>query len=482
MRFATDTVVYCTELSYEQRTTHDPNAMDIGELAKSYRETFDSGHQQDEDYLERVLDMDSDDWQKYCDAYRADTEAHLDWLGKQGSYRGQGRSNGGGKGAPKGGKGGKGFSSGGGGDQKIICRWCNKPGHMKKDCRDLVAYKNKEDEERAAKGLPLFVPRRGVNELSVDGDYSQDSEPVYSGMLREHASLEVGCYSFEACGCRQGPCDEDLDEDFEICGVCEGESCSIDVLTNGDDETCGDEYERAEDVDDPEMESLMHEAVEEWMERHENEEPQDFGIGVMGIQTPPVRTSTLVSPLLVTPLPEIGTGESIEEMIKRERSNLMSRIHAPTAPTVGSTATSSIGERQNFPSIPPSLIITGSEEEPTAPNLEGRASNIDWDTIDLGVENIQKKKDRKGRWTSAARVKGCREASVQTDEVKGRSVEVQVEERKTEESGAQTELNFSVPMSQLFVEPTSFVVRTKATQVKEEIVGQRLTANMIFWQ
>ena len=84
-----------------------------------------------------------------------DLEAEVDWLGA----KGKGRP---GKGGGKGGKGNWGGKGKGGGTAntggasrdmtQVICLWCEKKGHFRRDCPELAEYKKGKDAERAKKG------------------------------------------------------------------------------------------------------------------------------------------------------------------------------------------------------------------------------------------------------------------------------------------------------------------------------------------
>ena len=146
-KFASDLVVFCTELQYEQWGTRDRDAMDLSEL-EWYKAVYKN---QNPDYHDpSMANMSKEDFQSYCDKVRSDAEAHLDWFGQKGSYKGQGGRGKGGKrrGVGKGydGKsrqppaGWKGNAAAG----SRTCHWFGKPRHMKKECRDLAEYKKKK--------------------------------------------------------------------------------------------------------------------------------------------------------------------------------------------------------------------------------------------------------------------------------------------------------------------------------------------------
>ena len=307
-KFASDLVVFCTELQYEQRTTRDPDAMDLSEL-EWYKAMYEN---QNPDYHDpSMANMNEEDFQGYCDKVRSDAEAHLDWLGQKGSYKGQGSRGKGGKG----GNGGKGYDGksrqppaggkGGPAAGSRTCHWCGKPGHMKKDCRELAEYKRKKDEERKSKGLAPFVPRRGINDLSAD-DYSGKSEPEYPGMLRSAGSLDIGCV------------------DTLICG-----ECNIDML--GDEYDLNEsDYERGDEVVDEEMDEILESAMQEWSE--------DSSIDVIGVRTPPVRAPAVKSPPSIeVKLEEIKSGESVEAAVRREREELLSRLQRSARATTSAS-------------------------------------------------------------------------------------------------------------------------------------------------
>ena len=79
-------------------------------------------------------------------------QEELNWLGTRGKDGGKG-----GKGARKGKGKGKGKTGKGKGSEK--CGWFDKPGHWKKDCKELAKWKDERDAERKKNGQPPFVPR-----------------------------------------------------------------------------------------------------------------------------------------------------------------------------------------------------------------------------------------------------------------------------------------------------------------------------------
>ena len=176
--FAQDLVIFATELRHEQGPKGRGHApMDLDNLGNGGDGSGDGA-----DYTQDELD-----------AYAAECQAGLDWVGKAGG---------------KGGKRGKAFGKGGkaGGKGKGNCHWCNKPGHVKSDCPDLAKYKRDKDEDRKKKGLPPFKPR-SVSELGTDPELGSD----YVGLLEEE----------EDCGCLEPGCnafgietDDDEDGDF----------------------------------------------------------------------------------------------------------------------------------------------------------------------------------------------------------------------------------------------------------------------------
>ena len=111
-------------------------------------------------------------------------EEELDWMGNKGAGKGKG-----GKGK---GKGGKFIPSTGEGGQ-MICNWCQKEGHLKKDCRDLAKYKADKDAERARKGdhspyeykprNPTAAPQRGLKSLERE-DWEEEEVAGITGCTR----------------------------------------------------------------------------------------------------------------------------------------------------------------------------------------------------------------------------------------------------------------------------------------------------------
>lgn len=97
-------------------------------------------------------------------------EADLDYLGK-------------GKGKARKGKGkGKG------------CHWCGKEGHEKATCQEFAAWKKKKDEERAAKGLPPYVPKG-----SGRGNGGKSDKPLKS-LDAEDAKQKTGALDLDYVG------------------------------------------------------------------------------------------------------------------------------------------------------------------------------------------------------------------------------------------------------------------------------------------
>ena len=126
-------------------------------------------------------------------------EADLDYLG-------------GGKGKGKARK-GKGKGKG--------CHWCGKEGHEKAACQEFAAWKKKKDEERAAKGLPPYVPKGAGR-----GNGGKSDKPLKS-LDAEDAKQKVGA----------------LDRDYVGFGMLDAASDagSIDALdVDHQDEECED--------------------------------------------------------------------------------------------------------------------------------------------------------------------------------------------------------------------------------------------------
>ena len=157
----------------------------------------------------------------------ATKQEQLDYLGK-------------GKGKGKGGqswqwqRSGGGNAGGKGADAKeIICLWCNKEGHFRKDCKALAKYKADKDAERAKNGdhSPYVPPKgkgkgkdrgptRGVGSLDGD-DYeviglTGDSEDITP--LDDETSFTFG--TLEEFNDYEALDDDDSDaEDYEqLCG------------------------------------------------------------------------------------------------------------------------------------------------------------------------------------------------------------------------------------------------------------------------
>ena len=106
-------------------------------------------------------------------------EEELDWMGSKGTGKGKGGKGKGGKFVPRTGKGGQ-----------VICNWCGKEGHIKKDCKDLAKYKTDKDAERAKKGdhspyeykpkNPTAAPQRGLKSLERE-DWEEEEVAGLTG-------------------------------------------------------------------------------------------------------------------------------------------------------------------------------------------------------------------------------------------------------------------------------------------------------------
>ena len=129
-------------------------------------------------------DYTSEEWR----AYEESLKEELMYLGQKGKGKGGGKSKGKGKG----------------------CHYCGGD-HLKAECGKLKADKKKWDEERAAKGLPPFVPRakgagrnngkntRPLRSLDEDAEETIDRDYEGIGMLEkeEDSDGDADCGSLE---------------------------------------------------------------------------------------------------------------------------------------------------------------------------------------------------------------------------------------------------------------------------------------------
>jgi hypothetical protein len=115
-------------------------------------------------------------------------QEELNWLGaSRKGAKGKGKGAGAwpsawGKGEKDGGKGKGGKFGGKGGKGGKVCHWCNKPDHIKADCKEFAAWKVAADKKRADQGLLPFVPRAPsgpMRSLEISNDY------VSFGMMEE---------------------------------------------------------------------------------------------------------------------------------------------------------------------------------------------------------------------------------------------------------------------------------------------------------
>ena len=81
-----------------------------------------------------------------------------------------------GRGKGKGGKsfGGKEVRKGKGGE--AVCHWCQKPGHIKKDCKDSTKWKSDKDGQRETYGWPKFKPQDRKNNKGVDSLEAEEGD------------------------------------------------------------------------------------------------------------------------------------------------------------------------------------------------------------------------------------------------------------------------------------------------------------------
>ena len=142
-----------------------PNDMDTDNLEKQAQAPNNANKQGDEywaDENQEYTEQEKIEWAEYIGQ-------QLDWLGQKGKGGGKGS-----KGKGKGGKGKGGMQGKGGGTANaqndashIMCPWCYKYGHYRKDCQDLAKYKQEKDAERAKKGD--HTPKRGNAPLRPAG-------------------------------------------------------------------------------------------------------------------------------------------------------------------------------------------------------------------------------------------------------------------------------------------------------------------------
>ena len=172
-----------------------------------------------EQYTEHEWKIYADEKAKDLDELRQqlkDTETEVNWLGKGGkrSTKGGGKGNrtpGGGSG---GGKNNSGLKFNGKGEP--VCNYCQKEGHMRKDCKKLAADKKEWDAERVRKGLPPFVPktgaRRPADSLESESGHKSDWEEDVSGLLGDD---DVPVFAFDLDINEFGDFDYDSEDEVE---------------------------------------------------------------------------------------------------------------------------------------------------------------------------------------------------------------------------------------------------------------------------
>ena len=140
-----------------------------------------------------------------------------------------------------GGKGGKARGKGKGGKG---CHWCG-GNHLKRDCNKFAADKKRWDEERAAKGLPPFVPRKKGEGRGGAGDNGKNGGKNVPLKSLEAENIEELEKDYVGIGMLEGDDDEGeadcgtLDADLEL--YADAVECYVlGVDSDGDDDDADD--------------------------------------------------------------------------------------------------------------------------------------------------------------------------------------------------------------------------------------------------
>ena len=118
------------------------------------------------------------------------------------------------------------------------CHWCNGD-HLKKDCPEFAKWKKAKDAERAAKGLPPFVPKGGGRGTAAAGGGAQKgrSAPLKSFDAENEEDGDYMAYGFgmldaasengsdnEADACALDVSEQEQEEDYVVLDKEEHES------------------------------------------------------------------------------------------------------------------------------------------------------------------------------------------------------------------------------------------------------------------
>ncbi len=198
-----------------------------------------------------------DEWKEYCEALE-DQYEEANYVGAMGGENGNGKGGKNGK-SGKGGWYGKGAGGGKGGarDMKdVICFWCQKPGHVKRDCKAFAAGKPKVPPKRDAASLESQQRPNTDWEEELDEE-AGSLEPALSMELEDLDKLLEQSQRMEAmrmrrvARCERRGCEAKffpvavLDESDSDDSDSEDDECPTDFLEASDDEVEKDRVPKA---------------------------------------------------------------------------------------------------------------------------------------------------------------------------------------------------------------------------------------------